>query len=106
MMTNDRLGKIEAQIDLMTLKLDIIYSKIIDNEKTVARNLEPSSEDELYNQARETVFFAGKASASLLQRRLQVGYARAARLMDMLEEQGVIGPSDGAKPRDVLIDRL
>jgi S-DNA-T family DNA segregation ATPase FtsK/SpoIIIE len=62
------------------------------------------AEDELYNDAKETVVMAGKASASLLQRRLRVGYARAARLLDMLEEQGVIGPSEGAKPRDVMID--
>lgn len=63
-------------------------------------------EDELYNDAKETVVMAGKASASLLQRRLRVGYARAARLLDMLEEQGIIGPSEGAKPRDVLIDAI
>lgn len=62
------------------------------------------SEDELYNDAKEVVVMAGKASASLLQRRLRVGYARAARLLDMLEEEGVIGPSEGAKPRDVMID--
>ncbi len=62
-----------------------------------------SGEDDLYNNAMETVMHAGKASASLLQRRLRVGYARAARLLDILEQQGVIGPADGAKPRDVLI---
>lgn len=45
---------------------------------------------------------AGKASASYLQRRLRIGYARAARLLDLLEEQGIIGPGDGAKPREVL----
>lgn len=60
-------------------------------------------DDELYNDARELVLQAGKASASLLQRRLKVGYARAARLLDLLEGEGVIGPADGAKPRDVLI---
>lgn len=62
-----------------------------------------SSEDDLYDEAIETVIAAGKASASLLQRRLKVGYARAARLLDILEENGVIGPQDGAKPRDVLV---
>lgn len=62
------------------------------------------SEDELYNEAKETVVMAGKASASLLQRRLRVGYARAARLLDMLESEGIIGPPDGAKPRDVMLD--
>ncbi len=64
------------------------------------------SEDELYEDAKEIVVMAGKASASLLQRRLRVGYARAARLLDMLEEEGVIGPAEGAKPRDVMIDPI
>ncbi len=62
-----------------------------------------SGEDDLYDEAVETVVRAGKASASLLQRRLRIGYARAARLLDILEQAGVIGPADGAKPRDVLI---
>jgi len=61
------------------------------------------SEDDLYEEARETVIRAGKASTSYLQRKLRIGYARAARLMDILEENGVIGAGDGAKPRDVLI---
>ncbi len=58
-------------------------------------------EDELYEAAKEEVIKAGKASASLLQRRLRVGYARAARLLDLLENEGIIGPGDGAKPREV-----
>jgi S-DNA-T family DNA segregation ATPase FtsK/SpoIIIE len=62
-----------------------------------------SSEDDLYNEAIDTVVAAGKASASLLQRRLKVGYARAARLLDLMEENGAIGPADGARPRDVLV---
>jgi S-DNA-T family DNA segregation ATPase FtsK/SpoIIIE len=49
------------------------------------------------------VIEARKASASLLQRRLKIGYARAARLLDILEERGIIGPSQGAKPREVYI---
>lgn len=64
------------------------------------------AEDELYEDAKETVVMAGKASASLLQRRLRVGYARAARLLDMLEQEGIIGPPEGAKPRDVMIDAI
>jgi|TARA_Y100000031_G_scaffold147908_1_gene183487 S-DNA-T family DNA segregation ATPase FtsK/SpoIIIE len=64
----------------------------------------PSDEDELYEEAKEVVVQAGKASASLLQRRLRVGYARAARLLDILEERGVVGPADGARPREVFID--
>ena len=59
-------------------------------------------DDGLYEQAREEVIRAGKASTSYLQRKLRVGYARAARLVDMLEERGVIGPGEGAKPREVI----
>lgn len=59
-------------------------------------------DDELYEEARETVVAAGKASTSFLQRKLRIGYARAARLIDMLEERGVIGAGSGAKPREVL----
>ena len=59
--------------------------------------------DELYPEAYKVVVTTQKASASFLQRRLRVGYARAARLLDLLEERGVIGPGDGAKPREVLI---
>lgn len=59
-------------------------------------------DDDLYEDARLTVIEAGKASTSYLQRKLGVGYARAAKLIDMLEERGVIGPGNGAKPRDVL----
>jgi S-DNA-T family DNA segregation ATPase FtsK/SpoIIIE len=60
-------------------------------------------DDAIFEEAREAVIKAGKASTSYLQRRLRIGYSRAARVMDLLEERGVIGPQDGAKPRDVLI---
>jgi len=59
--------------------------------------------DPLFFDAKEVVAQAGKASASLLQRRLKIGYARAARLLDLLEERGIIGPGEGAKPREVFI---
>lgn len=59
-------------------------------------------DDDLYEEARQIVVEAGKASTSYIQRKLRVGYARAARLMDVLEERGVIGPADGAKPREVI----
>lgn len=59
-------------------------------------------DDELYEEARQTVIAAGKASTSFLQRKLKIGYARAARLVDMLEERGVVGSGDGAKARIVL----
>ena len=58
--------------------------------------------DDLYDEVVEFVIQSGKASSSLLQRRFKVGYARAARLIDLLEENGVVGPADGAKPRQVM----
>jgi S-DNA-T family DNA segregation ATPase FtsK/SpoIIIE len=58
-------------------------------------------EDPLYEEAKKIVIEAKKASASLLQRKLKIGYARAARLLDILEERGVVGPAQGAKPREV-----
>ncbi|MEO5927774.1 MAG: DNA translocase FtsK 4TM domain-containing protein [Patescibacteria group bacterium] len=58
--------------------------------------------DPMLPSAKEEIIRAGKASASLLQRRLKVGYARAARLLDLLEQEGFIGPGDGAKPREIL----
>lgn len=62
--------------------------------------------DSLLGEAKEIIVQSGKASASLLQRRLKVGYARAARILDLLEDQGVIGPADGAKPREVFLDKI
>ncbi|MEX2043588.1 MAG: DNA translocase FtsK, partial [Patescibacteria group bacterium] len=62
------------------------------------------SDDPLYEEAKTEVIRAKKASTSYLQRRLRIGYGRAARLIDALEENGVIGPGEGAKPREVLVD--
>src|SRR3989344_63212 len=70
-----------------------IFESTLENEE---------DDDELYEEARACVIEAGRASTSYLQRKLKLGYARAARLMDKLEEKGVIGPGDGAKPREVL----
>ncbi len=59
------------------------------------------AEDPLYEEAKQVVVEYQKASSSLLQRRLKIGYARAARLLDILEDKGVVGPGEGAKPREV-----
>jgi len=62
-----------------------------------------ASEEPLYNEIVEFVIKEGKASTSLIQRRFRLGYNRAARIIDMMEERGIIGPSQGSKPREVLV---
>ena len=59
-------------------------------------------DEELYEAAKQAVIEAGKASTSFIQRKLRIGYSRSVRLMDMLEERGVIGPVNGIKPREIL----
>jgi S-DNA-T family DNA segregation ATPase FtsK/SpoIIIE len=74
------------------------------NSTSLENGLDDDSDDELYPEAVKVVKEAGKASASLLQRRLKVGYARAARLLDIMEMNGLIGPGEGAKPREIYLE--
>lgn len=69
----------------------------------VVMDFDGGGDDDMYKDAVRVVSEAGKASTSLLQRRLRIGYSRAARIMETMEEQGIIGPADGARPREVLI---
>lgn len=83
-----------------------IYTEVVMHLKSTDDLLKTNFDeydDQLLDVAKEAVLEAGKASASFLQRRLGVGYARAAYLLDKLEEQGVIGPGEGAKPREILV---
>ncbi len=61
------------------------------------------TDDDKYDEAKKIVIETGKASTSYLQRKMGLGYSRAARIIDMLEQKGVIGPADGAKPRQILM---
>jgi hypothetical protein len=65
-----------------------------------------SDNDPLFDEAKKVVIESGKASASLLQRRMKIGYARAARLLDEMEEAGIVGPADGAKPRELFTEHM
>lgn len=69
---------------------------------SLAGNGDEEAEDDMYSEAKNIVIESGKASTSYLQRRLRIGYSRAARLIDLLEENGIVGPADGSKPREVL----
>ncbi|MEO6536311.1 MAG: DNA translocase FtsK 4TM domain-containing protein [Candidatus Paceibacterota bacterium] len=75
-----------------------------ENNETMmlAGDMDDDSDDDLYMDAKAAVEEAGRASTSYLQRKLRIGYSRAARLMDILEEKGVIGPADGSRPREIL----
>ncbi len=86
----------EISFEKQLIPLEEIEQKVI--------TLNEDTEDEvLFKTAVKIVIEAGKASTSLLQRRLKIGYARAARLLDLMEEKGIIGPQEGSKPRKVLI---
>lgn len=103
--------EVERVTNRIKLAVEPDYDDSITSTQTAAQRLSgiPDSDqsmddDELYEQAFELVQETRKASASLFQRRLKVGYARAARLVDLLEQNGVVGPADGAKPRRILVD--
>jgi S-DNA-T family DNA segregation ATPase FtsK/SpoIIIE len=104
-------SEIESVTNRVKLTVEPDYNKAITSDETAQQTLVgvPNSssgddEDSMYQSAYNLVRETRKASASLLQRRLRVGYARAARLIDLLEENGVVGPASGAKPRKILID--
>ncbi len=78
----------------------------IGNKGGVVMDMDTPEDDSKYQDAVRCVVESGKASASLLQRRLRVGYGRASRMIDIMEEQGLIGPADGARPREVLVSSL
>ena len=92
----------DAYKDEVTDEITLTSGSISADKSIFESSLEDDEDDEMYEEARACVVEAGKASTSYLQRKLKLGYARAARLMDVLEERGVIGPGDGAKPREVL----
>ncbi len=85
-------------------EIDLSPQAVADKNAIFESSLEDGDDDdELYEEAKSTVISMGKASTSLLQRKLSIGYARAARLVDILEERGVVGPGEGSKPREILM---
>lgn len=97
--------------ELKTLRQEVITTfKVIQNSypngAEILHDTIQSQEDELFGKAKELVIQAGKASTSYLQRMLGIGYSRAARLIDLLEEAGVVAPAIGAAPREVYIKKV
>jgi DNA segregation ATPase FtsK/SpoIIIE-like protein len=106
-MDDKKLENIENLLKLLLIKTDIILSKMQLDEQFGCGNKTSlwMQEDEMYDEALSVIVEAGKASPSLLQRHLRIGYARAARLMDIFEEKGVVDTGNGTKPRKVLIKK-
>ena len=99
-------SRIKLTIDEPVYDETIVQGDTIDSATgMVGTDGDGMDQDNLYNDAVALIKATGKASASLLQRRLSVGYARAARILDILEEHGLIGPSNGAKPREVYMEK-
>ncbi|HUO58886.1 MAG TPA: DNA translocase FtsK 4TM domain-containing protein [bacterium] len=94
--------EIERLVDFWTSQGVPMYSADLTTSKSKDIVTE-ESEDELYESAKEIVIRAKQASTSLLQRRLKIGYGRAARLLDDMEVRGIVGPADGNKPRKILV---
>ena len=101
---------IRGQIDMLTQEevqsfVKSVRNKYKDSVADVVNVDKPEEEygDDMYEGAREAVIHSGMASTSFIQRKLGIGYSRAAHLMDMLEEKGVIGPANGSKPREVIM---
>ena len=95
-------NEVQDVVDFITSQMKANYEKSIMNKEPQKEEVE--SEDELYPDAKWFVIEEQRASASLLQRQFRIGYNRAARLVDDLEANGVIGPASGSKPRNVLVE--
>ena len=89
----------QPKIDINTIE----YEGEEEESDTISSSRQPSNRDALTDKAIDLANRHSKISTSLIQRRLRIGYPRAARLMDELEEMGIVGPSDGSKSRDVII---
>ena len=97
--------EIHRVIDFITKQQNPTYDENIVKYQTSAATGASEEKDDLYDEAVKLVLETNQASVSVLQRRMRLGYTRAARLIDMMEQTGIVGPYCGSKPRDILVDR-
>ncbi|MBR6820993.1 MAG: DNA translocase FtsK 4TM domain-containing protein [Bacilli bacterium] len=104
--TDDEIARvIEYVCGQQRAQYDDSLNRAIEEEHNPVSGDKESFDDPLYNEIYEFAVETGKISASLIQRRFRLGYNRAARIIDLLEERGIIGPQNGSKPREVLLGR-
>jgi S-DNA-T family DNA segregation ATPase FtsK/SpoIIIE len=96
-------AEVEAVVGYVRGQAEAVYDEDLVPEVDDAAEEADETLDELYDQAVQIVLEAKQASVSLLQRRMRIGYTRAARLIDSMEARGIVGPYEGSKPREVLM---
>jgi S-DNA-T family DNA segregation ATPase FtsK/SpoIIIE len=96
--------EIERVVDFIKKQAEPVYDQEILKEQQKSP-LVNGEKDELYDQAVKTIMESNQASVSILQRRMRLGYTRAARIIDTMEQEGLVGPFEGSKPRKILADR-
>ena len=111
--SNMHLGELRAEVSMLTEELGKSFIKMRNRQEDVIASVEAiedeikdvdfySDSGDVYENAKQLVLQTGKASASLIQRRLAICYARAAWILDQMEDEGIVGPPDGSQPRAVL----
>ena len=99
-------GEIKRLVEFWRRQGGPTYDRSILRERRERKELKDEEYDEKYDEAVAIVSRTGQASISLIQRKLKIGYNRSARIVERMEEEGIVGPSDGVKPRDVLIHKI
>ncbi len=97
--------EIERVVEFIKSQQEPLYDEEIMKEQEKSSITQDLGKDELFDEAVKLILESNHASVSILQRRMRLGYTRAARLIDMMEQEGVVGPYRGSKPREILVDK-
>ena len=97
--------EIEKVVNFIKAQAEPVYEETILKEQSKQASISDREKDELFDEAARIILESNQASVSILQRKLMLGYTRAARIIDSMEEEGIVGPYQGSKPRKILVDR-
>lgn len=98
-------AEIEKVVEFIKAQAEPVYDEQVLKEQQKTNQPGGGEKDDLYDEAVRVIIESGQASVSILQRRMRLGYTRAARIIDMMEQDGLVGPYEGSKPRKLLVDR-